>query len=119
MMPIAISYGISIDEYERRTFKEIDIIIEAMGRKEEREFKALIMKDYQMVDLQSASISRLFSKDAKFPKIYDLYPTMFGDLKESAEARDRNIEAQRLSAQWKHYAATHNASIKPKTEVNK
>ena len=120
MMPIALQNGIGIDEFERSTFREVEYMIEAKQEIHEREVKSSILQDYQMVDLMAASLGRIMSDKAKYPEIYDIYPTLFGDeLAESIKEDKQRLEDERLTAQWKAYAAGHNATIKPKTEVEK
>lgn len=120
MMPIALENGISIDEFERSTFREVEHMIEAAQSKHERDFKSNVMLQYQMVDLIAASVGRLMDGKVKYPAIYEIYPTLFGDeLATSIKEEQQRLENERLTAQWKAYAAGHNATIKPKTEGEK
>lgn len=112
MMPIALRNGITIDEFERRTFKEVTMIIEANFENEERKLKSETMLSYQMVDLIAASVARLMDKDAKFPNIYDIYPTMFGEeLRIEQEEARAKAEAAQLTAQWAQFVNIHNSNL--------
>lgn len=119
MMPIALDNGIGIEEFESRTFKEVEMMVTSNMRVHERNVKASIMQDYQMIDLIAASVGRIMSKDVVYPEIYDIYPTLFGSELADSIKQDRiRQEQERVSAEWKMFAANRNASLKrSETEV--
>lgn len=120
MMPIALENGIGIDEFEVRTFRELEYMIKANTNAHNRKVKADIMLKYQMVDLMAASLGRIMSDKATYPEIYEIYPTIFGDeLEKSIKEERQRLEAEQLTMRWKQYAMGHNATFKPKTEGEK
>lgn len=121
MMPIAIEHDIGIREFEELTFKEVGQIIEVRAKRREKELKNKLMQDYQMVDLMSASIGRLFSEKVVYPEIFDIYPTIFGEeLAESVRQERLAREQEAITAQWKMFAEQRNSQLrKSKSEVEK
>lgn len=120
MMPIALENGIGIDEFERSTFREVEYMIKAAQNKHQRDFKSNVMLQYQMVDLIAASVGRLMDGKVKYPAVYEIYPTLFEDeLMISVKEEQQRLENERITAQWKAYAAGYNATVKPKTEGEK
>lgn len=120
-MPIALSNGIEIREFENRTFREVEYTISAKKQAHENEVRAKVMLEYQMVDLMAASVGRLLSKEIKFPKVEDIYPTLFEQgIDVSMKEKRQEAENELLALKWKQYAIGHNEALrKSKTEGEK
>ena len=75
-MPIALQYNIGIFEYWDYTLAEIQMLIEAYKKKEEKESKDTI----QLVYLQSTMVAQFIGKvinGKKIPSLNSVFPGMF------------------------------------------
>ena len=87
----ALYFGISEKEYWTMTYGEVIRAIKAKSKKEKDDFKARLTADYSLANLMASSLSRLFSKDAEMPSLYECYPELFA--KEAEEERKRKEES--------------------------
>lgn len=67
------------------TYLEITTAIKAYNNKQKYEMQKKASMDYVLADLIGSSLSRLFSKDAKYPQIHDVYPHLFKEEKQKQE----------------------------------
>ncbi len=63
--------------------------------------------DYMLADLIGRSVSRIYSKDSKYPEIYEAYPSLFE--KEVVE-ESKNQKKDEISAiRFKQFATSFNS----------
>lgn len=113
-MPIALDNGIGIDEFEERTFAEINLMLESKARVRENELRNELSIKYQMVDLMGASIGRMFAEGVEFPEIYQIYPELFEDVESIREEQKAQAKMELEAAKWKLWAANHNRQFAEK-----
>ena len=59
---------------------EVGRYVESRQRVMKREAKEQAARDWTLADLIGRSVSRLYSKDARMPEIWEAYPTLFGEV---------------------------------------
>lgn len=72
--------GIDPIIYWDMTYQEIETGIKAYNKRLKRDLEVKASMDYKLADLIGVSISRLFSKDVKYPSIDKAYPNVFESL---------------------------------------
>lgn len=104
-----MSIGMAEDEFYSKTLAEITRSVEAHNKQQLQEMEQQAFFDYQLANLIGSSVARLISKDAKFPKMHEVYG--FLDTEEHRQARQEQERKQKLS-QYREYmmalAKTHN-----------
>lgn len=79
---------------------EVGRYVESRQRVMKREAKEQAARDWTLADLIGRSVSRLYSKDAKMPEIWEAYPALFGEekraIEEERERRQDELSAQRF-----------------------
>lgn len=80
--------GLAESDFWTMTLAELNRYAESYKRVQERKAREKASYDYRLADLIGYSIARLYSKDAQYPEIYDVYPAVF-DKKAIEEAREK------------------------------
>lgn len=105
-LPLCIRYGMNINAFYRYTIFEIKTYLNAKIEKENDEFKNQAIVSYRLADMIGASVARLFSKQAKFPKIEKVYPGIF-------ESEEKKIDpAEQYKADLFAWANNHNEKLR-------
>lgn len=91
------------------TIAELRRYFESKKRVTERKAREKASYDYILGDLIGKSIARIYNKNAKYPEIFEAYPTLF----ESEEIQEKRREQQmELSAlRFKQFANFHNKNL--------
>lgn len=104
MLPIALQCGISIFEYWDMTYGEITLTIKAFNDSTVNKLKEKAIMDYQLANMIGLSVARLMDKNAKYPKIEELYPSLFEVENTQPKQIDWRIAKERLMK----YTDAHN-----------
>ena len=90
------------------TLAELDRYAESFKRVQKRKAQEEAFANYRLADLIGYSMARLYSREAKYPEIYDVYPAIF-EKDAILEARDR-IRNQRTDTWLRNFAESFNKS---------
>lgn len=103
--------GLTEWQFWDMTIAEINRYADSYRRVQKRKAQEKAFADYRLADLIGYSIARIYSKDAKLPEIYDVYPAIFDkEAIEEARAKENNKQL----AAWLHQLA--DSSNKSKSE---
>lgn len=91
------------------TILEIRNYIDSYARTQQRNAKERASYDYILGDLIGKSVGRIYNKSAKYPEIYEAYPTMF-DSKEIIEKR-KEQQKELSILRLKQFSSFHNAKL--------
>ena len=83
-------------------------------KKQEAQDKATY--DYLLADLIGKSIARIYSKDAKYPELYEAYPQLFN--KDEIEKSKEEIRLKNSSERMINFAESFNKRFKNKEANN-
>lgn len=108
----ALDVGMSEHEFWNMTLAEIDRYIESKKRVMKIEAQEKATYDYILGDLIGRSIARVYSSSAKYPEIYDVYPTVFDKEKIEEAKRERTMELSAL--RFKQFAESFNKQFAEK-----
>ena len=87
----ALDIGLTEWKFWDMTLAELERYISSYKRVQKRKAQEKAMADYRLADLIGYSMARLYSKEAKYPEIYDAYPTIFDkEAIETAKEEDNN-----------------------------
>lgn len=99
-------------EFWEMTFAELDRAIDSYKRKRKLEAQEKAHYDYILGDLIGRSLSRIYSSDARYPQIYDVYPSLFD--KESIEEAQQQRTMELSALKFKQFAESFNKKIAEK-----
>jgi hypothetical protein len=99
------------------TVGELERAFSAKRRQLQREAQEKATFDYAHAELVGRSIARIYNKGAKFPEIYEVYPTLF-DNEELKQAKQEK-QAELSSLRFRMFANAHNEKLKQIEEVRK
>lgn len=116
-MQPAINMGLEEEKFWEMTIAEIKRFIEGATWR----MKSKAQFDYMLANLIGVSVSRIISKEAEFPSIEKVYPTLFEkELMEIAEQEKQQEEANKMitnsTNRFLEFALKHNARIKEHKE---
>ena len=94
---MALDMGLSEWQFWDMTLGELDRYAESQVRVQKRKAQEKALADYRLADLIGYSIARIYSSEAKYPEIYDVYPAVF-DRERIEEAKQK--EKNRKTAEW-------------------
>lgn len=90
------------------TLTELNRYADSYKRVQKRKAQEKAYADYRLADLIGYSIARIYSSDAKYPEIYDVYPAFFD--KEAIEEARQEAENQKTFEWLKQFADSFNNS---------
>ena len=112
MLDNALDLGISEFDFWNMTFAEIDRLAASKIRQQQYQARERASFDYILASMIGRAFSVCMSKDATFPELYEVYPSLF---QEEAEKRIAEKEKQKeeilseLSAlRFKQFALSYN-----------
>lgn len=83
--------GLTEWQFWDMTIAELNRHAESYQRVQKRQAQEKAFADYRLADLIGYSMARIYSSDAKYPEIYDVYPAIFDkDAIEEARESERN-----------------------------
>lgn len=86
-----LDLGLSEWQFWDMTLAEINRYAESRHRVQKKEAQEKAAADYVLADLIGHSIARIYSSEAKYPEIYDVYPAIFDKaVMEEAKEREKN-----------------------------
>lgn len=94
---MALDMGLSEWQFWDMTLGELDRYAESQVRVQKRKAQEKALADYRLADLIGYSIARIYSQEAKYPEIYDVYPAVF-DRERIEEAKQK--EKNKKTAEW-------------------
>lgn len=92
-----LDMGITEWQFWDMTITELNNHAESYARVQKRKAKEKAFADYRLADLIGYSMARLYSKEATYPEIYDVYPAIF-DREVIEEARQE--EQNKRTYEW-------------------
>jgi hypothetical protein len=105
LLPTALRCGITVLEFWEYTIGELILIIGQFGIREKERLQERAGFNYSLANLIGLSVARLMDKEAKYPPIHEVYPTLFDGVIQVAPAEeDWRIAKDRLM----RYANAHN-----------
>lgn len=108
----ALDLGLSEHEFWDMTLAELERYIDSKKRVMKVEAQERATYDYILGDLIGRSIARVYSSSAKYPEIYDVYPTVFDKEKIEDAKRERTMELSAL--RFKQFAESFNKQFAEK-----
>lgn len=74
--------------------------------------------DYILANLIGVSVSRIMSKDVKYPNIEEVYPELFEDIiKEKRRQKEEEIKINQSVNNFMAFAMKHNSKRKEREEL--
>lgn len=100
--------GLTEWQFWDMTLAELDRYCESYKRVQKRKAQEEAFAHYRLADLIGYSMARLYSNEAKYPEIYDVYPAIF-DKTAIEEARQK--EKYKKTNEWlQNFAESFNKS---------
>lgn len=99
------------------TLAELERAIDSKKRINKLQNQQKAANDYILADLIGRSIARLYSKEAKYPEIYDVYPQLFN--KAEMEQAKQNAQIKLSTERMQQFAESFNKRYKSKEANNK
>lgn len=113
----ALDSGISEYDFWNMTLGELERAIASKQRVEKMRAQEKASFDYALANLIGQSMSRLYSKNAKYPEIYNAYPSLFKEeiVEESRQEKIDEISALRL----KQFTTSFNSKFNKEVRKDK
>lgn len=108
-LELALDLGLTEWQFWDMTLAELDRYVESRKRVQKREAQEKAFADYRLADLIGYSMARLYSSEAKYPEIYDVYPAVFD--KEAIEEARQEQRTQQTCDWLEKFADSFNKSI--------
>ena len=112
MLNNALDIGITEFDFWNMTIAEIDRLTESKIRQQQIQAKEKASFDYILASLIGRAFATSMSKDAEFPEIYEVYPTIFHEENKeriSKKEREKQEILSELSAlRFKQFAQSYN-----------
>lgn len=105
----ALDYDISEWEFWDMTLSELERAIASKQRMEQRRAQERASFNYVLADLIGRSVGRIYSKDGKYPEIYEAYPSLFSQEEIESKKQERKDEASAL--RFRQFAAAFNSKF--------
>ena len=83
------------EEFYKSTLAQVTRYIESYNKQQQSELQEKAYFDYQLANLIGMSVSRLLSKDAKYPEFKKAYPFIGNDNQERVDEQWK-MEVQRI-----------------------
>lgn len=107
----ALQCNITIFDFWEMTYGEIVLVLRAHSMKKKASLKQLLSLNHSMADLIGASVARLMNKDAKYPTLYEAFPTVFEEERSQEQAREQAREWLIYKERLMTYANAHNKKV--------
>ena len=109
LLKVALTSHISILDFWEMTYGEIVYTIRANNETEINSLKELAAMNYHLANLIGLSVARLTDKDAKYPSLYEAFPTLFEEeIEEQEEVEIVNNDWILIKDRLLSYASAHN-----------
>lgn len=92
---------------------EVQRAIDIYNKRKKDELKEKATQDYQLANLIGISVSRIYSKSSKYPRIEEIYPTLFTDESKPYEQQKMALSVER----FKIFAMQNNKKYSDGKEV--
>lgn len=103
-----LDMGLTEFQFWDMTVAELNRYADSYQRVQKKKAQERAFADYRLADLIGYSMARLYSNEAKYPEIYDVYPAIFDrDAIEEAREKERN---QKTDAWLREFAKSFNKS---------
>lgn len=112
MLDNALDLGISEFEFWNMTLGELNRATDSKIRVLKAQQQERAMHNYILGDLIGRSNARLHSSSASYPKIYEVYPSLF-DAEEYEEKRQQRI-MEESALRFKQFAESFNKQFRQK-----
>ena len=106
MLNNALDYGITEQEFWDMTFAELDRMVASKQRMEKFKAREKAVYDYIHASLIGKAFASCMDNKAKFPEVYEAYPSLFND--EEFKAQREEINNQLSALRFKQFASSHN-----------
>ena len=111
MLDNALDCGITEAEFWEMTFAELDRMVDSRKRMETYKARERATYDYILAVMIGRAFAASMDNKAKFPELYDVYPSLF--------AEEKQIQKQELSNQlsalrFKQFANSYNKRLENK-----
>ena len=110
MLNNALDYGISEADFWEMTFAELDRLVDSKKRMEKHWAQERATYDYIHAALIGRAFAASMDSKAKFPEIYEVYPSLFD--REERENQKREQSDQLSALRFKQFAHSHNKKFK-------
>lgn len=101
--------GISHFDFWELTYGEIVELLQANNKKEKKRLQEKAVFDYNLSQLIGQNVQAMLSKDAKLPKLHEIYPSLFDEPEEKENPQPDWQQAK----QWLlKYSKAHNQKRK-------
>lgn len=98
--------GIVEQDFWNMTLAELNRYAESYKRVQKRKAQEKAFADYRLADLIGYSMARIYSSEAKYPEIYDVYPAIFD--REAIEEAKQEAENKKTFEWLKQFADSFN-----------
>lgn len=109
LLPTVLDCGISIFDFWDMTYEEMRLVIDSFNRREKARVQEMASMNYQLGNLVGMSVARLFDEKAKYPTLFEAFPTLFDDLEIDTTPRQQDWRIMKDRLQ--QYATAHNTKI--------
>ena len=96
MLDNALDYGISEKDFWEMTFAELDRLVASKARMEKFKLKERATFDYILASLIGRSFAVGMDSKIEFPKLEEIYPSLFNDDDDKEVQEKREIKKQEL-----------------------
>lgn len=103
-----LDMGLTEWQFWDMTLAELERYAESFKRVQKRKAQEEAFANYRLADLIGYSMARLYSKEAKYPEIYDVYPAIF-DKDAILQAKEKN-HLKKTDEWLKNFAKSFNES---------
>lgn len=109
MLDSALDIGITEFDFWNMTFSELTRLFESKARVKKMQDQELALHNYILGDLFGRSMARLHSNSVSYPKIYEVYPSLFN--KEEYEERQQQRITEESIQRLKKFAESFNKRL--------
>ena len=111
----SINLGLDEEKFWEMTMAEINRYIEGATWR----MKTQAQFDYMLANLIGVSVARIVSKEAEFPSIEKVYPTLFEKelIEQEKQQKAEDIAITNSKNRFLEFALKHNAKLKAQEEV--
>lgn len=105
-----MDWGISENDFWNMTIAELNRVIEAKKRVQKAQLMEKAFFDYTLADLIGRSVARIHSSTNHWPKINEVYPTLYEaeEIEEQEQKRKDDLSAIR----FRQFAEAFNSKFK-------